>query len=360
MDTVKFGVVGLGMGYVRAKLIKDTPGAQLTAVCDLNENRACKVASELGCRAFTSYDAMLADGGIDVAYIVTPSGAHLEMAAQAAAAGKHIVTTKPMEVTVDRSRQMIDVCREHKVQFIVDFQMRYEAPLQQWKAAIDAGELGKVVFGEARCKWWRSQAYYDAGGWRGTWKMDGGGSVANQGIHLVDLLIWLLGEPTILAVRAGVFNHTIETEDLTIALLETPNGSPSTILTTTNYHLNDEYGVSVTGTLGHPGQRLQHLRRTAGAVRTGRTQGIPHPPARLARKRGGGHGPRPHPRRRAPCAGRRRPPLDPVHGGDVPESRDTVKAAQWSESRKVGKSESLTGTISIHSGFSYPNYLCDL
>ena len=265
MGPVRFGVVGLGMGRVRARLVTETDGAVLQGVCDTDQERLDAIAEELGCRSSSNYDDLLADNDIDVIYVMTASGTHLDFVEKAAAAGKHVIVTKPMEVTVDRCRRLVEACRSKGVHLVVDLEMRYLPQMQRLKAAIDAGELGDIVFAEARVKVWRSQAYYDQGdGWRGTWALDGGGSLTNQGIHAVDSLVWLCGDPTVTAARSGAFNHRIEGEDLTLAILELPNGSPGLIMTTTCNHLGEElssqqyvqspfnpdFGVSISGTLG--------------------------------------------------------------------------------------------------------------
>src|SRR5918911_5637199 len=250
MDAVRFGVVGLGEGRARARRVKHTSGAVLAGICDSDAERLRTARAELGCRGFADYDAMLADDSIDVIYVVTPSGTHLDLGAQAAAAGKHVIVIKPMETTVERCQRLIDACQAHGVHLVVDFEWRYTPQLQQWKAALEAGEFGDIIFAEARCKVWRDQAYYDQGGWRGTWQLDGGGSLANQGIHAADLLVWLCGTPRVLSARSGVMAHRIETEDLTVALLELPNGRPAVLTTTTCYHLDNEFGVTVAGTWG--------------------------------------------------------------------------------------------------------------
>jgi predicted dehydrogenase len=250
MEPVRFGVVGLGEGRARARQIQHTAGAVLAGLCDRDPDRLGAARAALGCRGFAEYDALLADERIDVIYVATPSGTHLDMGAQAAAAGKHVIVIKPMETTRERCQRLIEACHAHGVHLVVDFEWRYTPPLQQWKAAMDAGELGDLLFAEARCKVWRDQAYYAQGGWRGTWQLDGGGSLANQGIHAVDLLVWLCGDPTVLTARAGVVGHQIETEDLTVALLALPNGKPGLLTTTTCYHLDNEFGVALSGTCG--------------------------------------------------------------------------------------------------------------
>jgi UDP-N-acetyl-2-amino-2-deoxyglucuronate dehydrogenase len=130
---------------------------------------------------------------------------------KAAAASKPIIVIEPMETIRERCQRLIDVYHAHSVLLVVDFEWRYTPQLQQWKAAIDAGELGDIVFAEARCKGWRDQASYDQSGWRGTWQLDRGGSLANQGIHAVDLLVWLCGAPKVLSARSGIVAHRIET-----------------------------------------------------------------------------------------------------------------------------------------------------
>ncbi|MCM8764039.1 MAG: Gfo/Idh/MocA family oxidoreductase [Candidatus Omnitrophica bacterium] len=243
---IGFGIVGLGMGYARAKKVKSTDGANLVAVCDINQERLKRACEEFKCAGYSDFNEMLENKKVDVVYVMTPSGTHFDFGRKAAEAGKHVITTKPMEVSVKRCREFIDVCKKNNVELVVDFEMRYMPELQQLKAAIDSGELGKIVFAETRCKWWRTQEYYDAGGWRGTWKYDGGGSAANQGIHVIDLLIWLCGDPkNILFSRYGVFAHNIETEDLTLAIMELENGNFASIITTTNHHLGDDYGVAI-------------------------------------------------------------------------------------------------------------------
>ena len=251
MKAVKFGLVGLGVGAYRAREITLTEGAELIAVCDVDQERLDSISTELNCKSFTSFDKMLEDPEIEVVYLTVPSGIHGEFTQKAARANKHIVLTKPMELSVKKCEEIMQVISQEGVNLIVDLQTRYDTQLQQIKIALKNNEIGDIIFAEGRCMWWRGQDYYDArGGWRGTWRMDGGGSLANQGIHIVDLFIWLCGMPSVLAAKSGVYNHKIETEDLTVALLELSNGVPAAITTTTCYHIGDQFGVSIVGTKG--------------------------------------------------------------------------------------------------------------
>lgn len=248
MENVRIGIVGLGMGRSRARDVAETAGIVVEAVCDIDRERTDEAAAEHGCTGYCEFDEMLEHKGLEAVYVLTPSGMHLETVEKAAQAGKHVIVTKPMEITAERSQRMIDICRDAGVSLIVDFRRRYTPRLQQWKAAIDAGEFGDIVYAEARCKWWRSPAYYE--GWHGTWALDGGGSLMNQGIHVLDQLLWLCGDCEVVAAQSGAAAHDIETEDFTSVLLTLGNGNPALVTTTTNCHFNDEFGVCVSGTKG--------------------------------------------------------------------------------------------------------------
>jgi predicted dehydrogenase len=247
---VGFAVVGLGMGRSRSKMIAETPGARLAVVCDLNEERAKAAAQELHVPYTLDHHEALARKDVEVVLVMTPTGAHAPVAIDAAGAGKHVVTTKPLEVTVERCDQVIRACDEAGVVLAVDFGSRYAQDMQTVKRAIDEGKLGRLILGEATLKWYRSQAYYDAGGWRGTWAMDGGGSLMNQSIHPIDLLLWFLGDAKRVMGTAAIFTHCIETEDLGMALIEFASGAVGRILGTTTYPESQPFEVNVHGNRG--------------------------------------------------------------------------------------------------------------
>lgn len=230
-ETVGFGVIGLGMGAARARLIHETHGARLVAVADINEARGQKAAAEYGIDWYEDYRRMLERDDIDVVMIMTPSGTHADFATVIAQAGKHVISTKPIEVTLERADQMIEACRRAGIILAIDFEARYMADNVRIKQAIDEGRLGKLVLGEARLKWFRSDGYYE--GWHGTWKLDGGGSLINQTIHQIDLLVWFMGNPKQVSGQVGVFTHQIETEDLGMALIQFESGAAGAILGTT-------------------------------------------------------------------------------------------------------------------------------
>jgi len=250
MSEVGFSVVGLGMGRARSKTILETDGARLVSVVDLNEERAKASGEEFGCKWHLNIEDALADDAVDVVMVMTPSGLHGDLAIQALNAGKHVITTKPMEVTVEKCDAMIEAWKASGKILAVDFQRRYEQPYVRVKYAIEKGLFGNMILGEARLKWYRSQEYYDAGGWRGTWKMDGGGALANQTVHEIDLLRWFMGKPKRVVGRFGIHNHKIETEDLGMAMIEFESGAVGSILGTTTFPTSVYSGLEVHGNEG--------------------------------------------------------------------------------------------------------------
>lgn len=247
---VRFGIVGLGMGHVRAQMIHNKPGMALTAVCDLDKGRLAKAATEFGCATHEKFDDLLKRDDVDVVFVVTPSGTHADFAIKSARAGKHVMVTKPMEVTPERCATMIEEAEKAKVKLAVDFESRFLPDYVRMKRWADKGLFGAPILCEARCKWWRNQAYYDAGGWRGTWKMDGGGALANQGVHMLDLMLWFMGKPVQVHAQIATAAHKIETEDLGIAMVNFESGARGVVVGTTTYAGGDQYGLDFNGTLG--------------------------------------------------------------------------------------------------------------
>jgi UDP-N-acetyl-2-amino-2-deoxyglucuronate dehydrogenase len=251
MGDIGFSVVGLGMGKVRAPEVVQAEGARLVSVVDMNAELAEQIAGEHGCKSATNLEEALADPAVDVVFILTPSGTHGDLSIQALEAGKHVITTKPMDVTLAKCDEMIAAQRKTGKLLSVDFEERYSETNQKLKFAMDHGLFGTPVLGEARLKWYRSQAYYDAGGgWRGTWNMDGGGSLANQSIHWIDVLQWVMGPVNRVWGRTRVMAHDIETEDIGQAMIEFASGAFGGILGTTTFPLDCFAGLQVHGAEG--------------------------------------------------------------------------------------------------------------
>jgi UDP-N-acetyl-2-amino-2-deoxyglucuronate dehydrogenase len=169
---------------------------------------------------------MLAHPSLDVVCVCTPSGAHLEPSVKAAQAGKHVVVEKPLEITLPRCDAIIKACDDAGVRLCTIFPSRFSAANLALKSAIDSGRFGKLTLGDTHVKWWRTQEYYDSGGWRGTWNLDGGGALMNQAIHNVDLLQWLMGDVSIVqALTATLAHERIEVEDTAVAALRFKSGA---------------------------------------------------------------------------------------------------------------------------------------
>ncbi len=191
---IGFGIIGCGMiSRFHAAAIGELRGAKLIACYDQAPASSARLAAETGCRSYEKLADLLADSKVQVVTIGTPSGAHLDPAVAAAKAGKHVIVEKPLEVTLKKCDAIIRACEASGVTLSTIFPSRFHDASRELKRAIDAGRFGRITLGDAYVKWYRTQAYYDSGAWRGTWALDGGGALMNQAIHSVDLLAWLLG-----------------------------------------------------------------------------------------------------------------------------------------------------------------------
>ena len=248
ISDVGFAVVGLGMGANRAREVVATPHAKLVAVCDLKQERVDRVTAEHGCEGTRDYHQLLARSDIDVIYVMVESGNHARVAIDAAQAGKHVLSTKPIETTLAKAESMIQACQQAGVLCAVDFELRYSPNMNRLKAAVDQGLFGDIILAEERLKWHRDAEYFR--GWHGTWALDGGGSLINQTVHQVDLLCWLMGAPESVRARYGIYDHDIETEDMALAMLHYPSGAEGLIICTTTFPEDKIADTEIHGTKG--------------------------------------------------------------------------------------------------------------
>jgi UDP-N-acetyl-2-amino-2-deoxyglucuronate dehydrogenase len=205
-----FGIVGCGMiAEFHTRAINDLPNASVVAAFSRSEKNGQKIKdlAKDGCEIYDDYAKFLAHPGLDVVCVCTPSGAHLDPSVEAARAGKHVVVEKPLEITLERCDAIINACEAAGVRLCAIFPSRFSPANLQLKAAIDSGRFGKLTMGDTYVKWWRTQEYYDSGGWRGTWDLDGGGALMNQAIHNVDLLTWLMGEVAEITALTATLAH---------------------------------------------------------------------------------------------------------------------------------------------------------
>ncbi len=233
-DTIGFGVIGLGVGRSRAKMVAECPDAELVALCDIDEERLQAGVEKHGCGAYTDYLAMAERDDIDCVLVMTPSGMHAAMAIECMKRGKHVATTKPMDVRLDIIDEAMAVAEETGLIYAVDFGRRYEDEPRRIHRAMQAGCFGRPLLATIEMKWLRTEEYY--AGWRGTWELDGGGSLANQGIHQVDLMQWVMGPARRVFGHYAVMAHeNCATEDLALAMVEFESGARGSIVTTTTW-----------------------------------------------------------------------------------------------------------------------------
>ncbi|MBC7327041.1 Gfo/Idh/MocA family oxidoreductase [bacterium] len=246
----KLGVAVIGCGAIgpaHAKAVTEIEEAKLVAVCDAREERARKLAEQLGVEWYTDYDKVLERDDVDVVSICTPSGMHAEMGIKAAKAKKHIICEKPLDVTLEKCDALIRAAKENGVKLGGIFQHRFAEESRMVKKLVEEGKLGKIALADMDMKWYRSQAYYDSDAWRGTWALDGGGCLMNQGVHFVDLLLWIMGPVEWVQARTDTLTHNIEVEDTAVAILKFRNGALGAIVATTSAYPGVCARISVAG-----------------------------------------------------------------------------------------------------------------
>ena len=232
---IGFGIVGCGViADFHAEALEHLKGAELVACHDTLPAGAERLAKARGCVPYTDYKKFLAHPGLDVVTIATPSGAHLEPAVKAAQAGKHLLIEKPLEITLQRCDRIIAAAKKARVILAGIFPSRFNEGINIVKDAVAKKHFGTIAFGNATVKWFRTQEYYDSGGWRGSWELDGGGALMNQSIHTVDLIQWLLGPVAeVTAMTACRTHKRIAVEDIAIASLRFKSGALGLIQGTT-------------------------------------------------------------------------------------------------------------------------------
>lgn len=229
-ERVRIGVVGMGaIGPSHIYAIDHTEGAELVAICSLPEEKAQATAAERGVPFYPSVSEMIAAGGVDAATVCTPSGLHLEVTLELIEGGLHVLVEKPLEITTERIDRIVAAAAEKGVILACVFQSRHKPVVQKLKGLVDAGLLGRIYSGSAYLKRYRTQEYYDSGGWRGTWAVDGGGCLMNQGVHVVDLLTWFCGDVQELLAVADTVGREVEVETLAVALLKFASGARGVI-----------------------------------------------------------------------------------------------------------------------------------
>jgi predicted dehydrogenase len=251
---IGFGVIGAGniaLIHCRALAALAEQGIQPKAVLSRSPGRAQKLAAQFGMDALTDADRFFARPDIQAVTICTPSGTHAELGRRAAAAGKHVLVEKPIDVTLAAARSLIAACSKHRVRLGVVLQSRFLPAVQLIRRAIARGRLGRLHVVDAYVKWFRSREYYTSAPWRGTRALDGGGALINQGIHTVDLAQHFAGAATWVSGLTARRQHPqIEAEDTALALVRYESGAAGVIEATTSLYPGFSRRVEVHGERG--------------------------------------------------------------------------------------------------------------
>lgn len=250
--TYRFAIIGCGaIAPVFADAIAQLDNARLVAVADAVEERGQSFAATYAAQAYVDFHDLIRRDDVDVVCVLTWSGRHAEIGIEAAQAGKHVLTTKPLDVTLDKMDRLIETCRRQGVKLAAVHQLRSFPAFVRAKTALSEGRLGRIHFGIACIPWWRSQEYYDSADWRGTWQWDGGGCLMNQGIHTIDILQWLVGPVAEVKSYTDTVAHNIEVEDAAVAALRFESGALGVIMGSTAVHKGLPSRIEILGATGN-------------------------------------------------------------------------------------------------------------
>ena len=248
---IRFGIIGCGaIAQWHITAITSVENAELAAVMDANPIVAQNWGEKYGVAYFTDIDTLLKQDNVDAISICTPSGLHAEQAIKGLKAGKHVVVEKPMAITAESLEALLQAERESDALLCPISQLRSMSDVQKAKDLIDNGELGKITMVDLSMKYYRSPEYYQEKKWRGTWAMDGGGALMNQGIHGLDLMRYLCGEVQQVSACADALYHNIETEDTLAASFAFNHGGFGVITATTSVYPGFCRRLEICGTDG--------------------------------------------------------------------------------------------------------------
>ena len=232
---IRIGVIGTGgMGSAHCRCMATIDEVKLTAICDIDPVVAETIGKEFDVPFFVSYTDLIASGLCDAVVVATPHPFHPPVSIAAMKAGLHVLSEKPLSERVSTAEAMIATAKETGMTLAVMFQRRLEPTLAKAIEIARSGVLGKVYRTTMISPEYRSQAYYDSGGWRATWAGEGGGVMTNQSPHILDLFILLGGKPSSVYGRTETRLHHVEVEDIAEAMLTYPDGGSGYLYCSTN------------------------------------------------------------------------------------------------------------------------------
>lgn len=271
---MRIAVLGLGIGMHHCRAIMNAKGVELAAVCDTDAARRKEAQAEYGVEALRDWKHLLPRDDIDAVAVCTESGTHADFAVPIARTGKHLIIEKPADISRTRIGKITRAVEKAGVACAVCFQLRLDPCNAALKRFIESGKLGKIYSVHAALPWYRPGSYYAGkhGTWKGTWDIDGGGSLMNQGVHTVDLIQWMAGPVEQVSGFHGAYAHRIEAEDQTVAAIRFQSGAIGTLFTATCAQPDGAQTITVFGENGSFTKQGRGLARfDAGTKRDQRT-----------------------------------------------------------------------------------------
>lgn len=249
--TIHVGLIGGGnISNTHARAVEAIPDAKVVAIYGENAEKVQRLSVEHGAQSYREFDAFLAHRPMEMVIIGSPSGLHATQGNAAARHGLHVLTEKPIDTDTARADALIADCAKAGVKLGVIFQDRFIPDVQKVKRFLDDGLLGRILLVDASVKWYRPPEYYSRSRWRGTRAFDGGGALINQGVHTVDLLLWLFGNVESVQAQTATMLHDIETEDTSVSLIRFCSGATGILQVTTAAYPGYPRRMTITGTEG--------------------------------------------------------------------------------------------------------------
>jgi UDP-N-acetyl-2-amino-2-deoxyglucuronate dehydrogenase len=249
--TTYIGLIGGGnITETHARAARAIPGVEIAAIYGTNAEKVARLCRQHGGKPYSDLDQFLAHCPMDLVAIGSPSGLHAAHGIAAAQRGLHVLTEKPIDITIERADALIAAAGKAGVKLGVFFQDRCKPDILRVKQAVDSGLLGRPILADARVKWYRPPDYYRNSRWRGTWALDGGGALINQAVHTVDLMLWLFGDVVSVQAMRKALLHEIEAEDTLVAILEFANGALGVLEATTSAYPGYPRQLELTGSEG--------------------------------------------------------------------------------------------------------------
>lgn len=269
--TKHIGILGGGnISETHLRAAHEIDGLEVSAVCGQNQDKVKRLGEMCQAAVYSDLEAFLAHRPMDIVAIGSPSGLHAEQGITAARKGLHVLVEKPIDVSTERADNLIAECEKVGVKLGVFFQDRVAPDIVRLKELIESGRLGRPLLVSAHVRWHRPAEYYRDSRWRGTWALDGGGALMNQGVHTVDLLLWLLGDVRQVYARTATLLHDIEVEDTAVATLEFANGTLGMLEAATSAYPGYPRRIVLTGAGGTV--RLEHDQVIAVDLLSRRTE----------------------------------------------------------------------------------------